>query len=352
MDYYRIRKTWNNGKWDKTQKGAYVSRVEAINACTEELINEGYMVFDPNGVVIYPIYYNEIAKILESDGITTDVQYWSNVFDKKEEVNLSYVETIIKRYHEKLNNKNDEIIKNDNYIIKHNGLTIYKIPGHSFKVKYLDNKKTSSDENTYANAGYFAGFEGNGVYFTLPVANVVCDIDLNAVYHIAATYLKERPIVNNKLYFAANQNASSEFRNKTVSTICIKNNIIECKKLNHYNELKQYDYAISGVPIISHGVNQTLKNITDQGWDSGTLRATMHGFLGLKLNDNNNLYYFCYQTTKSGSNGLKEIQEVVNGIGFQYLLKLDGGGSAYFKYENKEIMNTSENRHINTIITF
>lgn len=348
--YYKIKKDWNNGKWDKFQKGAYTNKSEAIKNCTEELIKEGYKVFDPTGNIIYPIYYNETAKLLKADGITSDVEYWSNVFDKKEDVNIDYVETIVKRYHEKLSNiKDDNKINN---IIKHKDLTIYKIPVNTFKVLYFDKRKTISNLETYANAGYFAGFKENGIYFTLPVANVVCDIDLDDVYYIAKNYLKERPIVNNKLYFAANQNSSSEFKNKAVSTICIKDNKVSCRKLNSYNELKEYSYAISGVPIISHGVNQKMKDVTNEGWDSGTMRGTEHGFLGITLGDDSNIYYFHYATTSSGNNGLKMIQELVSGFGFQYLLKLDGGGSAYFKYKNNELMNTSENRQINTVITF
>lgn len=345
-NYYKIKKEWNNGKWDKTQKGAYTIKSEAIKNCTNELINEGYKVFDFNGNIIYPINYNETAKLLEADGITSDVEYWSNVFDKKEDVNINYVVDIIKRYHNKLNSKVDS------NIINHNGLSIYKIPVDTFKIIYFDKRKTLSNLDTYANAGYFAGFKENGVYFTLPVANVVCDIDLDTVYYIATSYLKERPIINNKLYFAANQNASSEFRNKVVSTICIKDSMVECRKLNNYKELKEYKYAISGVPIISHGVNQKMKDITNEGWDTGTMRATMHGFLGIKLNDDKNLYYFCFANTSSGNNGLKMIQDMVKGFGFKYLLKLDGGGSAYFKYNNYEKMRTSEDRQINTIITF
>ena len=348
--YYKIKKDWNNGKWDKFQKGAYTNKVEAIKNCTDELIKEGYKVFDPDGNIIYPIYYNETAKILEADGITSDVEYWSNVFDKKEIVNIDYVDTIIKRYHEKLSNikSNDKI---DN-VIKHKDLTIYKIPVNTFKILYFDKRKTISNLETYANAGYFAGFKENGVYFTLPVANVVCDINLDDVYYIAGNYLKERPIINNKLYFAANQNSSSEFRDKVVSTICIKDNKVECRKLNNYKELKEYSYAISGVPIILHGVNQKMKDIINEGWDSGTMRATEHGFIGIKLNDDNNIYYFHYATTSSGNNGLKMIQDQVSNFGFKYLIKLDGGGSAYFKYKNNEIVNTTENRQINTIITF
>ena len=54
-----------------------------------------------------------------------------------------------------------------------------------FKVKYnilyFDNLKTQSNESTYANCGYFAGYKESGIYFTLPVANVVCDINLNNI---------------------------------------------------------------------------------------------------------------------------------------------------------------------------
>ena len=40
INYYKIKKEWNNGKWDKTQKGAYTNKSEAINNCTAKLIEE------------------------------------------------------------------------------------------------------------------------------------------------------------------------------------------------------------------------------------------------------------------------------------------------------------------------
>lgn len=349
--YYKIKKEWNNGKWDKEQKGAYTNKQEAINNCTDVLINEGYKVFDPTGNIIFPIYYNETAKLLEADGITSDVEYWSNVFDKKEELNIDYLVTIINRYHEKLNNAGlKETPKEE--IISLNNINVIKIPVELFKIKYFDKVKSTGSAKSYANAGYFGGYKENEKYFTLPVANLVCDINLDNCVEESKKYLKERLIENNKLYFAANQNASDQFRAKQVSTICIKSNKVSCRKLNHVNELKQYDYAISGVPIIYNGVNLILSNIKEEGWDSSVLRATTHGFLGIKQNDEDNVYYFSYTTSKSGNNGIKQIQEAIDAFGFRYLLKLDGGGSMYYRLNNAVVDNTSEKRQINNIIEF
>ena len=55
MGYYRVRKNWNNGKWDSSQICAYTDKEKAIAECTKERIEQGYKVFDPNGEVVYPI---------------------------------------------------------------------------------------------------------------------------------------------------------------------------------------------------------------------------------------------------------------------------------------------------------
>ena len=55
MGYYRVRKNWNNGKWDSSQICAYTDKQKPIQECTEERVQQGYKVFDPDGKVVYPI---------------------------------------------------------------------------------------------------------------------------------------------------------------------------------------------------------------------------------------------------------------------------------------------------------
>ena len=42
MGYYRVRKNWNNGKWDSSQICAYTDKQKAIQECTEERVQQGY----------------------------------------------------------------------------------------------------------------------------------------------------------------------------------------------------------------------------------------------------------------------------------------------------------------------
>ena len=67
-EYYKIRLSWNGGKWDKTQKGAYLYKDQAIAQCTQELIDQGYKVFSPTGEIVYPAQYHELAEQMYKDG--------------------------------------------------------------------------------------------------------------------------------------------------------------------------------------------------------------------------------------------------------------------------------------------
>lgn len=42
MGYYRVRKNWNNGKWDSSQICAYTDKQKAIQECTEERVQQRY----------------------------------------------------------------------------------------------------------------------------------------------------------------------------------------------------------------------------------------------------------------------------------------------------------------------
>ena len=64
MGYYRVRKNWNNGKWDSSQICAYTDKQKAIQECTEERAQQGYKVFDPNGKIVYPITLEKQTKVL------------------------------------------------------------------------------------------------------------------------------------------------------------------------------------------------------------------------------------------------------------------------------------------------
>jgi hypothetical protein len=341
-DYYRIRLDWNGGKWDKTQKGAYVSLEQAQAQCTQELIDLGYKVFSPTGEIVYPIYYNETAQMMYDDGVISDREYWSEVLDGNISPNIENLETVFNNYSKRLRADKESGIEK----IVYNGVNIYKVPVELFKVKWLDKTKRSGDCPSYFNAGYFGNFAENGIKFTLPVGNLVADINESEVDPIVMHYLKERRVENGKLYFSSSQNVDAVFRKSSVSTLCIyEDNTVDIQKLNVLPG--NVKYAISGAPVIYNG--EQYKNITDEGWGIGVGRATYHIFVGTKANEPY-VYVFVYKTTTPNCFTSSEVYNKFYDFGFTSLIKLDGGGSAYAKVNGVEEANTSENRQINNII--
>ena len=176
MGYYRVRKNWNNGKWDSSQICAYTDKEKAIAECTKERIEQGYKVFDPNGEVVYPIILEERTKTLKDDGVITDdeTKHWNDIFNKKKLAHLDDLNIVIDRYSKLLN-------KNETKIVSHNGICMLRIPSNRFQIKLVDKSKSNLDEDTYFNLGYFANFKEDGIFFTLPVANLVADTDENTL---------------------------------------------------------------------------------------------------------------------------------------------------------------------------
>lgn len=353
IQYYKIRLSWDGGKWNKTQKGAYTTLDAAIEHCTQDLIDAGYKVFSPEGEVVYPIYYNELAKRMKADGVTEDITYWSDVFDGKSDLNLDYVKTIIERYSDLVNKapEEDKIEK-----ISKGDKTVYKIPVSKFHIKWHDTYKRRNNEeySNYANAGYFAGFKDeNGTYFTLPVATCVCDVDMSKISDTVKKYLNKFPMkANGKLYYSTEYNSYSQFKGKKTSALCIKDGKAFIQKVGVASDIADMDYALSGVAILIDGFQQTYNNAIDEGWFGSELRNTSHSLIGLKKDDPDHIYYFSFKTTVYGNNGMKEIVNNMKDFGFSDIIKFDGGGSAYAQFNNNPIMNEPENRWISTIFVF
>lgn len=176
MGYYRVRKNWNNGKWDSSQICAYTDKQKAIQECTEERVQQGYKVFDPDGKIVYPITLERQTRVLKNDGVIPDdeIEYWNDIFNRKKLVHLDDLNVIINRYSELLN-------KNEVKIVSHNGIRMLRVPSNRFQIKLVDKSKNNLDEDTYFNLGYFANFKEDGIFFTLPVANLVADTDENLI---------------------------------------------------------------------------------------------------------------------------------------------------------------------------
>lgn len=329
---YRVRKNWNKGKWDNTQLGAYRNLFEALHVC-EERVSDGYKVFDEKGIVIYPIEYENITNtLITSDIVKADsyllLAYINNCAKDKSDVPFEIVEEIVNRCSIKVMDTNTKTMSYE--IKQYNGITMYKINPKYFKIVYVDKPKTTLTYSNYFNLGYFGNYKEDGTTFTLPVANLVADINENDVSPVALKYLKERKVENGKLYFYCNKNTTDQFRNKDVSTLIVMND--NTVQIDQYNSLYDNDvkYAVSGCPIIINGKQATSDQCKNEGWDDSITRPTCHGCLGIK---DGYIYYFGIDTISRNCIKYGEIYEKIYDFGFTDLIKVDGGGSYYYKID-------------------
>lgn len=223
------------------------------------------------------------------------------------------------------------------------------VKANAARIVMVDKPKKTAADRDYCNAGFFSAYKENGQGFTLPVAHLVCDYEADSVY--TKKYCTERgKFVGGKFLF---DSGKWEFDNpcygKNVSTLIIKDGIASIRDIKN---LVDCDYAISGVPIMRDGKDVTFKTyVKSQGWDASSLYATYHIFVGLKEKESDTLYIMCEKTKTSNMITSAEAYKKFKALGFYDVIKLDGGGSAYFN-DNGEVVSTSENRRINTIITW
>lgn len=228
-----------------------------------------------------------------------------------------------------------------------NGIHIVEVPVKDFRLIMCDRQKVISELPNYANAGFFGVW--NSEKFTLPSGNIVCDYaGLNAEQLKSC---KERGKFNGMKYTfdAGSFNYQNQFYNKSVSTFIVKNGKASIEDLVHPVSC---DYCLAGVPIIRNGEDVKFYTyVVGQGWDASPLYATWHTFLGLKT-DLTKVYIIGMRTYKSNCIYSAEAFKKLAPLGFKEVVKLDGGGSMILKVNGKNVAKTSENRRINTIITF
>lgn len=226
-----------------------------------------------------------------------------------------------------------------------NGYTIER--ASDFAVRYWDKSKKAGEAESYINGGFWAPFAENGIAFTLPVGNLVCDADLSAVPISAVKYL-EPFTVNKKLRYGAQDNQSPEFRGKAVTTFVLPHNGVP-----YVDEMKtppaEARYAVSGIPVIRDGVDVSFSHfVKAQGWDDSPFYATSRNFLGLK----GSAVYVVSGTSKTENFVAKsEVYEKLLPFGFEQLVALDGGGSYYHKYKGKADL-VWKDRNVNNIIEY
>lgn len=226
-----------------------------------------------------------------------------------------------------------------------NGLTFERCD--NFAIQYHDKNKRKSSAERYANGGFFASYKGaQGDYFTLPIANLVCDIDLSTVVYSAHKYLS--PYVSGrKLRYSTIVNQTAQYKGKKVSTL-----IVPSTGKPYVDDVTappaNCKYAISGVPTVRNGDDVDYYNyVKTQGWDDSCMYATYRSWLGVKDGE---IWIITGKTnTKNYIYGM-EFWNKVRSEGFDDIVCLDGGGSYYYKSSTTK--STLGSRIVNNIITW
>ena len=225
-----------------------------------------------------------------------------------------------------------------------NDLTIRKL--NNFKIIYLDSKKSGLNYSCYINAGFFGNYNTeSGKLFTLPSANLVCEVKDIPVE--GYPYVRGK-ITNQKLYWSCADNHSSQFKGKKVSTLIIPkigNPYIEDTSAPPQDCL----YAISGVPTVRNKDDVDYYNyVKKQGWDQSCMGAAYRNWIGVRDGE---LWLISGRTTAKNYIYGMEFWKKIKNEQFDDIIALDGGGSYIYK-DSAYIKKTANNRRINNIITF
>lgn len=353
--YYKIKKTWNDGKWDKEQKGAFTTYAAAKENFTKEFEEQGYKIFDPYGNAVYPNHW--MTNLMLNDGIDlSDItllksdQYFKGEID----INHTFIEYIIRQYSEKLAKAQEQYALAKEPVVHFdcNGIEVYKIPVNRLAFEYIDKVKKNISRTSYFNLGFFGSFSEQGDYFTLPSGNLVADICLEDHDAGARNYLDIRT-VDEKFSFSACENGG-EFAGKELTTVVLMKDgtckVINTNDIKAEPMYKDIAYAVSGVPFKLCGNYISRATALAEGWGSGTLRGnTYHPFLATKSKEPNYIWYFICNPTESQQNLINKVNTTMSDLGFDNIVMMDGGGSSYFKYNNTVKVSTSENRQICSI---
>lgn len=227
----------------------------------------------------------------------------------------------------------------------HDGLTFQR--AKDFAIRYHDNPKktTAFSGSGEISGGFFAYFKSaDGKEFTLPVANLVCDI--GEIPEPARKYLQTY-VSGGKLRYSTVVNQTSQFKGKKVSTL-----VVPSSGAPYVEDLASppagCKYAVSGVPTVRDGDDVDYYNyVKAQGWDDSCMYATYRHWLGVR---NGEIWCISGRTwTKNYIYGM-EFWRKVRDEGFDDIICIDGGGSYYWKPEGGAATATSGNRTINNKI--
>lgn len=228
-----------------------------------------------------------------------------------------------------------------NYTV--NGLTICR--ADDFGIEYHDAGKKNVSEDRYINGGFFGVYKGALGMFTLPVANLVCDI--GRIAPDAEKYIK--PYVRGgKLRCGCNDNASTQFHGKKVSTL-VKTSSGKVYVADLAEPPSDAIYAISGVPTVRGGDDVDYYNyVKAQGWDESCMYATYRNWIGVR---DGKIWVISGKTaTRNYIYGM-EFWKKIRGEKFDDIICLDGGGS-YVRKTGTGKYATTGDRRINNYITY
>lgn len=228
-----------------------------------------------------------------------------------------------------------------NYTV--NGLTICR--ADDFGIEYHDAGKKNISEDRYINGGFFGAYKGALGMFTLPVANLVCDI--GRIDPDAEKYIK--PYVSGgKLRYGCNDNASAQFHGRKVSTL-VKTSSGRVYVADLSEPPSDAIYAISGVPTVRDGDDVDYYNyVKAQGWDESCMYATYRNWIGVR---GGKIWVISGKTaTRNYIYGM-EFWKKIRGEKFDDIICLDGGGS-YVRKTGTGKYATTGNRRINNYLTY
>lgn len=230
-----------------------------------------------------------------------------------------------------------------NYTV--NGLTICR--ADDFGIEYHDagKKNVSGAEERYINGGFFGAYKGALGVFTLPVANLVCDI--GKIAPDAEKYIQPY-IKGGKLRYGCNDNASTQFRGKKVSTL-VKTSSGKVYVADMDKPPSDAIYAISGVPTVRGGDDVDYYNyVKAQGWDESCMYATYRNWIGVR---DGKIWVISGKTSTRNYIYGMEFWKKIRGEKFDDIICLDGGGS-YVRKTGTGKYATTGNRRINNYLTY
>lgn len=231
---------------------------------------------------------------------------------------------------------------------KEDNLHIIECEIEEFSIILENKKKKDIEHETFVNGNYFGSYDEEDENFTLPAGHLIADDNLSGYW--SKVYCEERgKFRNNKFYFDSGKwKYMNPLFNKSISTFIIENNNCFIKEVQFIED--NYKYAVSGIPVIRDGKDVSFsRDVLIQGWNGSELYNTKHIFIGLKENSKT-IYIIGYKSNSSNLILSSEVYKILKKKNFYDVIKLDGGGSYYFKYNGNVIDSTLENRRINAVI--